>query len=117
MRRLLSEDEIYSLIRSMPDEDTIWIDNETARKEQYRAILSDGDRLQLMRLIKTLFLRERELKEVGKKLYAIDERFMREAEKMLYEEFAHVLNIKPDQVVPLISEQIEVSDVEKAQTV
>lgn len=53
MRRILSAEEIYDLIQSMPDEELIWIENETARKEQYRAILSNGDREELVRLIKT----------------------------------------------------------------
>lgn len=44
----------------------------------------------------------------GKKLYKNDEKVMKEAEKMLYEEFAHVLDIRPDQVLPFIMQQIEV---------
>ena len=44
----------------------------------------------------------------GKKLYKNDEKVMKEAEKMLYEEFAHVLDIRPDQVLPFIMQQVEV---------
>ena len=39
MNRILSADEIYELIRSMPDEKTIWIENETARKERFQQIV------------------------------------------------------------------------------
>lgn len=110
MRRVLSADEIYALIKTMPDENTIWIEDETVRKEQYKKILSGGERTQLVRLIKTLHQRQQAQKEKGRKMHAVDERFMRDAEKMLYDEFAHVLNISHEQVLPLILEQIRVEE-------
>ena len=44
----------------------------------------------------------------GTELVGADEKVMKEAEKMLYEEFAHVLDIRPSQVLPFIMQQIEV---------
>ncbi len=108
MRRILSAEEIYELIREMPSEDAIWIADDNLRKEQYRLILLNGDRRELIRLIKTLYLRQQEQAAKGKKLYKNDEKVMKEAEKMLYEEFAHVLDIRPEQVLPFIMQQIEV---------
>ena len=35
-----------------------------------------------------------------------DERFLKDAERLLYDEFALVLRIKPDQVLPFILKQI-----------
>jgi CarD family transcriptional regulator len=110
MRRVLSAPEIYALIKTMPDEGTIWIDNEKERRERYKEIMSHGDRTELVKLIKTLYLHELSQKGKGKKLYVADERFMKEAEKILYEEFAHVLNIKREQVLPFIIEQISVDE-------
>lgn len=108
MRLVLSTDEIYELIREMPEEQALWIQDENARKEKYRQILQQGDRRQLVRLIKALYQRQQEQAGKGKKLYKNDEKVMREAEKMLYEEFAHVLEIQPEQVLPFIMQQIEV---------
>ncbi|MFQ9798058.1 MAG: CarD family transcriptional regulator [Clostridia bacterium] len=42
MRRVLSKDEIEALIESMPNEDTLWIENEMQRKERYKEIVSRG---------------------------------------------------------------------------
>ena len=39
MRRILSAEEIYRLIRSMPDVDSEWVENEAERKETYKEIL------------------------------------------------------------------------------
>ena len=60
-------------------------------------------------MIKTLYTRQQALLQNGKKkLRATDERFLKEAERVLHEEFAHVLNIQRDQVLPFILEQISV---------
>ena len=44
----------------------------------------------------------------GRKMHTVDRYFMKEAEKKLHEEFAYVLNIKPDEVIPFILDQINV---------
>ena len=109
MHRILSAEEIYDLIRDMPDTDTIWTDNEEVRREKYKEILKGGNRRDLIRMIKTLYTRQQALLQNGKKkLRATDERFLKEAERVLHEEFAHVLNIQRDQVLPFILEQISV---------
>lgn len=111
MRRVLSAEEIRSLIEQMPDEGTIWEPEENERKKRYKEILDGSDRVALVKLIKTLYLRGEELKASGKgkKLHASDERFLKDAEKTLYDEFAHVLDIKRDEVLPFICRQIEVA--------
>ena len=46
------------------------------------------------------------LKEAGKKLHTSDEQFFREAEKVIYDEFALVLNLRYDEVLPFIVKEI-----------
>ncbi len=50
----------------MPDEKSIWIENENHRKERYQQILKKGDREELVRLIKTLYLHREAQAEKGK---------------------------------------------------
>lgn len=107
IRRILSAEEIYEIIRTMPDEDLLWIENETERRKAFNDILSSGDRNQLIRLIKTLYFRQQERKEHKKNLLMSDEKLMKDAERILYEEFTYVLHIERDQVLPFITEQIE----------
>ena len=104
MRRVLSSKEIYDLIKTMPGEETIWIENENARRGHYKEILMRCNPIELIRLIKTLYLRQQTQQASGKKLHTADETFMKSAEKILYEEFAYVLDIKLEQVLPLIME-------------
>lgn len=107
IRRVLSVDEIHALIKAIPNESTIWIEDDAVRREQYKKILARGDRTELVRLIKTLYLRQQSLKEKGRKMPVADERFIKDAEKLLHDEFAHVLNIDREQILPLILEQIQ----------
>lgn len=109
MRKLLDIDEIRELIRTMPDEITIWDNNDRARRETYDKIIKSGDHRELIKLIKTLYLKRKELNSTGKKFHIADEKAMNDAEKLLYQEFALVLDIQLDEVVPFITGQIEVS--------
>ena len=40
-------------------------------------------------------------------MHAADENFLKEAESVLYEEFAYVLNIRREEVLPFIQHEIE----------
>ncbi|MDR1464570.1 MAG: CarD family transcriptional regulator [Oscillospiraceae bacterium] len=107
LRPVLSAEEIHCLIRSMPDEEGAWVADDTTRRERDRQALASGDRTALVRMIKSLYRRRQEQKAVGRKLHIADERLLQEAEKRLYEEFAHVLRLSPEEVVPFIMEQME----------
>lgn len=108
MHKVLSAEEIRALIQAMPHEESMWwIDDEEARKRRYQEILVDGDRVELIRMIKALYLRQREQQAKGRKLHMADDRFFKEAERMLYEEFALVLQMKKEEVLPFILEQLQ----------
>ena len=106
MRKVLTKEEIIQIIEAMPDEEEIWILNETDRKEKYREILNSGDRTELVRLIKTLYVHKQNQKQCGRKLHLADEKFLRDAEKMLYDEFAYVLEIAPEEVLEYIKAKL-----------
>ena len=58
-----------------------------------------------------LLLKEKKKIE-GKKLYVGDEKIMSEAQRLLHEEFALVLNIKVDEVLPFILGELEPTEKE-----
>ncbi len=102
IRKLLTIDEVRELIKAMPDAETEWIENDQQRKESFNNILKNGTHLQLIKLIKTLHFKREEKENEGKRFHASDERIMKEAETIVYSEFAHVLKIKQNEVVPFI---------------
>jgi CarD family transcriptional regulator len=107
IRHILSADEIYSLVKKMSAKDYTWIKDNHKRKELYGQILADGNRSELIEMIKTLRCRKQELKSTNKdrKLQESDECFLKDAEKTLCEEFAYVLSIKREEVIPFIYEK------------
>ena len=77
--------------------------------QEYNIILSNKS--QCHRLVTILIYTEQEKrKEQGKKLHQADEQIFRRAETLLYNELALVLDIKPEQVVPFINEQIAIEE-------
>lgn len=110
MKRILSVEDIHQLIEDMPHQTIEWIDNDNLRKEKYREILKNGNRKQLIQLIRTIYLKQEELKKIGKKIHATDDNIFKEAERILYEKFAYVLNIHKEEVVPFIFHQIELKE-------
>lgn len=110
MRKLLSEDEINQLIVSMPKEKNLWIDNERERKECYKKIIADGNRSELIGMIKAIHFEKKDREEKGKKLHISDERFLKDAEKILYDEFQYVLKLSECDLMSYIFERIEKND-------
>ena len=52
---------------------------------------------------------QQELKTKGKKLHQSDARFFAEAQKMLHSEFSVVLNIKQEEVLPFIMNELDMA--------
>ncbi len=106
MRKIMTKDEVLELIAAMPDQESIWINDDRERKEYFKAALKTAESEEWMKLIKTIYLKKQEKIDHGKKIAKTDEDIMRAAEKNLYEEFAVVLNITPEEVLSYINERI-----------
>jgi len=106
LRALLTKEEVTRLIREMPLTDTLWEEDDLARRDRFSALLKSGDHTEVVRLIKTLYHQRRLRAEQGKKLYLADERILQEAERLLHEEIAYVMEIPPDEVVAYIEETL-----------
>ena len=108
MRRLLSREEIHKLIDAMPEENGQWIACEAERKERYKEILSSGDHMELIKMIKAIYAHKQAREAEGKRLHMSDERFFKDAEQALYNEFQYVLDIQDkDGLMRYILDRIE----------
>ncbi len=101
MRRILTEDEAEAILRDLPPCGD-WNDNKQERSEQFRAIITEGSCVELIRLIRLVRTHGQEQLAGGKRLHISDERFLKEAEKMICEEFSLVLHISRDEVLERI---------------
>lgn len=107
MRSVLSLEDINTLIDSAAREPMEWIENDIDRREYCANVLKSGDRAELMRLIEMLYLRREELKSTKKHFHISDEKFLREAERLLHDEFSYTLNITKDDVPSYILNRIK----------
>ena len=69
IRKIMTVKEVYDLIMAMPDNKTIWIDDINLSKEKYNEILKKGDKVELVKLIRTLYLEKQKKKSKNKKKY------------------------------------------------
>ncbi len=104
MKSILSKEEIISLIRDIDESDIEWINDNKKRIDAFNDILDNGDRSCLLRLIKCIYLKRRELSDNNKKLWQADENILKRAEKIINAEFSLVMEI-PAESVPGFIEQ------------
>lgn len=107
IRSLLTKDEIFKLIDEMPDAATKWCEDKNARKSLFKSVLKGDDYHKLLDMMHTLYVHRETQREKGKKLQAADEKAMAEAEHILYQEFAFVLQIPETQVEDFIKERLQ----------
>lgn len=95
---LLSAAQIQALADAVPELPNIWVPEDNHRKEAFKEILLSGERERVGALIKTLYQHRAAQKARGKKLHLTDERYLREAEKILFCEIALVMGKTFEQV-------------------
>ena len=98
MRPVLSREEVDRLIASLDEIPTAWEEDPQARKASFDALLHSNDCRNLIVLIKTLYAHKERRQADGKTLHVSDESYLREAQRLLYDEFAGALDIQPTQV-------------------
>ncbi len=98
LKLVCSKEEIDDMIKHIGDEKSVWIEDETARREEYGRIIKSGSRLEILNMIKTLYLHRKEMAAAKKKFHSADERLLNIAENMIFQEFAYVLGIECGEV-------------------
>lgn len=107
MRKVMTKQDVDTLIDSMPNKKPAWIENENERKETYKRILAGGNQAQIISMIQAIYLHKKEREAEGKRLHMSDEHFMKDAEQLLYNEWQYVLNVDKAGLMAYIFERIE----------
>lgn len=105
MRPLITEAGIKALAKNFPSIEPLWIEDEDERKARCAAALADNDRETALALIKAIRVHRDRQFDIGKKLHVGDERFLKDAEKLLREEASFVLDKPFDRVLPFLEEK------------
>ena len=105
MRPILTEDETEQLMKALPDIAPLTISDEKTVEVLYKHSLSSCDSVRWVQVIKTIHQRKQSRLKAGKKITAVDDRYMRIAKDNLYGELAVVLHKKPDEISSYIRER------------
>ncbi len=104
---LLSENEINDLIHEIPFMEPYWIERDNDRKAKFSEIVKSGDRKETLRVIKCIKYHIYDIKDKGRKLHATDENAMKDAEKLILDEFSYVLNMDREKLSIIINTELE----------
>ena len=107
MRPVISREEVDRLIDGMAEIPTAWEEDPQVRKASFDALLRSNECRSLIVIIKTLNAHKERRQADGKNLHVADETYLREAQRLLYDEFAGALNIQPAQVHDYIRRKLE----------
>lgn len=107
MRNLMSKEEANALIKSIPSIELLHFDNEKMPQEKYKEVLFTYNSKDLIKVIKTSYLRKEKNLAEGKKNISTDDKYLKMAEEYLYGELAISLDIPKEQVRDFIAHTIE----------
>ena len=109
MRPVITQEEVTRLIEQMPAIETVWTDDIQERKATFDTLLRNNNCTDLIKIIKTLFQQKKRRQAIGKALHVSDENYLREAQRLLYDEIAGVMGINPNEVNAYIMARVDLT--------
>lgn len=106
IRRVMTREEANQLIQEIPSIEDLEVPNEKQREASYRQALHGCSGRAWVSILKTLNKRKEERLAAGKKVTALDERYLRVTEQELYGELSVALGIEKENMHDYIQEQI-----------
>ena len=92
LKKVITKEEIDRLLLEIPEINTIDL-GEKQIEQEYKALMKSGTHEDLVKIIKTSYLRNQIRIINNKRISEIDDEYFRRAEKYLYEEIGIVLNL------------------------
>ncbi len=109
MRRVISKEQVMSEIDMFSPGQQCWIEDDAKRLDSFNQTLKNGEHKSLFEMVNMLFRRREELRPQKKKLHASDERFLKDASRLIREEFAYVLEMEQNDVKDFVQDRTGVA--------
>lgn len=103
---MLTKEELEALLESEKVREDGWIADENRRKQLYRELIGSGDRGKLIHQVWILYRHKKNLAATGKRCHLCDDNFLRDAERLLVNEMAIVLETDPDSAKAYLREKL-----------
>ena len=106
IRPVMSREEAQELINDITNIDYLWVNDERKREREYKEAIHSCDCRELIKIIKTIYMRKKHRTENGKALTAIDKKYFNMAEDNLYGELAVSLGMPKEEVKDYIIQTV-----------
>ena len=107
IRTLLTKEEINGMMQTLANQqDKPWINDDNHRLSHFKTVLKNGNQQEILSMLHTIYLKQIQKKQSGKKLRFTDERVKNAAEKLVQQEFSYVLQIPQEEVPDWICSHI-----------
>ena len=106
MRRIMSKEEIDTILDNVRTRCIIWENDRRRRMEHFKEILSAKNQQDMLLLASCIYSKKKELSAIGKKLSSSDEMILKETERFVNEEFAFSLKLSTGQVAEYIQAKL-----------
>lgn len=107
MRKLISKEEALEIISKISDLEPLNLKDEKRPEAEYKEALQKYDCIETLKLIKCIYKRKKLRIAEGKRATTADDKYMRRAEDVFYQEIGAVLGIPKNQVLDYLINQIE----------
>lgn len=102
MHAILTREEINEAIRQSAADPLPWVGNRSRRSEAFKEILKTAEPFPLLQLCSCIHGRRLQLSQEGKRLSGSDEAILKQAERLVENEFAFSLDIPRSEVAAYI---------------
>ena len=106
MRKVLQPEEAKQLISNIPDIPLLTFTDDKLSEQAYKECMKSNSCEELVKIIKTIYIRKQKRIQAGRKITAIDAKYFHMAEESLYGELAVSLGIDRDEVEAYIAGEI-----------
>lgn len=107
MRKVLQPEEAKDLIGHIPDIPLLTFTDDKLSEQAYKECMKSNNCEELVKVIKTIYLRKQKRIQAGRKVTAVDAKYYHLAEESLYGELAVALDMSRDEVETYIAGEID----------
>lgn len=106
IREAIDEEEAWDLIHKIPEIKQIWIENDKLREQNYKEVVKSCNLESIVGIVKSTYSRKKKRLAEGKKNTAVDERYLKLTENILYSELGFALKKDKSEILDLITDTI-----------
>lgn len=110
LRDILTREKAEKLIHGIPQIPFITITNEKMLEQEYRVCMKANQCEEWIKIIKTIYMRKQKRIEAGRKVTAVDAKYVKLAEDNLYGELAVALEMPRESVEAYITKEMDMEE-------